>query len=485
MPPTSLRADRLIRAAAAGVAAATLTTAGLVAVPAGAAGERSASPAPAPTEGWDLVADDLTSFGERGHDHAGVASSAEGSLAAPKASVRKAKAALKKARAAQKKAATALTDAEKRFRQANGAVVPAEWAATTAAEELAAAEEDLWDAELELPRLERAVGYAEDDVTYANDAVTVATTNYVDAQRSGDWTWIVHAEAELQEANRVAREAADALTTARSTLAAGREAVATATRRVETAQSAADAVEAKANAARTAASTANTTLLRAQENVRTTLLRTAKAHRTLAHAKAPRSTRTAPYALMSGGHKNPARWDACAGPITVRVSTPALRGSRAKKAAVAEARKAVKILKKSSRLPLAFKGTTKEVPRGGARVTSADIVVSYTSPRHSPGVGLEGRTVGVGGSWYAQDPLGNLVRGHGMVTIDVPDTQGIGRRGLSRLSLTLHELGHAVGLAHVSNPRQLMNPALTPISPRQYAKGDRNGLKALRLFSDC
>jgi predicted Zn-dependent protease len=46
-------------------------------------------------------------------------------------------------------------------------------------------------------------------------------------------------------------------------------------------------------------------------------------------------------------------------------------------------------------------------------------------------------------------------------------------------AVLLHELGHAMGLAHPSDTHQMMWPQITPTSPRSYQSGDVAGLRTL------
>ena len=57
--------------------------------------------------------------------------------------------------------------------------------------------------------------------------------------------------------------------------------------------------------------------------------------------------------------------------------------------------------------------------------------------------------------------------------------------GVRRGNLILHELGHVVGLNHVSNARLLMNPLLSRYSPSGYAASDAAGLSVVGRRAGC
>ena len=77
----------------------------------------------------------------------------------------------------------------------------------------------------------------------------------------------------------------------------------------------------------------------------------------------------------------------------------------------------------------------------------------------------------------------------GGLGLDTPDLlahlkPGFGA-GLSRGNLLLHELGHVVGLGHVSNAHLLMNPTMTSYTPNGYAAGDATGLAMVGRNAGC
>jgi hypothetical protein len=107
------------------------------------------------------------------------------------------------------------------------------------------------------------------------------------------------------------------------------------------------------------------------------------------------------------------------------------------------------------------------------------VLVAWTTPAQLPR--LAGDIAGLGGSTPVADAFNGTLRYvTGTVSLDAPQLSAVLQRARGRdevRAIVMHELGHLVGLAHVSDPTELMfadNTGLTDFGP-----GDREGLAAL------
>lgn len=113
----------------------------------------------------------------------------------------------------------------------------------------------------------------------------------------------------------------------------------------------------------------------------------------------------------------------------------------------------------------------------------APVLISWTDPRNVPALG--GNTIGLGGAYSVS--LDSTARTYvsGLVYLDKPQflsTLAQGRRNpharAELRAVVLHEVGHLLGLAHVSDPASVMFPE-TRLTVTDYSPGDRRGLRAL------
>ena len=162
---------------------------------------------------------------------------------------------------------------------------------------------------------------------------------------------------------------------------------------------------------------------------------------------------------------------------------------------LAETQTALTVLATKTGISFTYKGATTEVPRIGSYATqSADIIVAFTTPlktnylsstadaRGGNAASTRATTSGTTVTYTAA-----IVKGY--VVVDTAKLlrsykAGFGT-GVRRGNLMLHELGHVVGLNHVSNARLLMNPLLFGYSPNGYAVGDAAGLTVVGSRAGC
>lgn len=157
---------------------------------------------------------------------------------------------------------------------------------------------------------------------------------------------------------------------------------------------------------------------------------------------------------------------------------------------------AMRVLAAKSGMTFTYKGATGEVPRQGSYVKqSADIIIAYTTPAKT-NFPLAGSTAGLGGfadGWKSTSNGSTTTYtagiNKGYLVVDTPDLlahfkPGFGT-GVRRGNLLLHELGHVVGLGHMSNARVLMNPTLSSYTPNGYAAGDAAGLALVGRKAGC
>ena len=165
--------------------------------------------------------------------------------------------------------------------------------------------------------------------------------------------------------------------------------------------------------------------------------------------------------LLMFGHT--ARYNACT-PIRYAVNT-----SQMPRWAKGEIRFALREVSSATGLRFAAAGTTNHVPfarKENAYPTNIDLVFAFSDPKTVPG--LIGSTMGLGGA----SSSGNVIF-DGRVTLDVTQkaSHDVWRE------IVLHEVGHAMGLGHVGDRRQVMRSGARGIT--RYQKGDLVGLAAL------
>jgi predicted Zn-dependent protease len=163
---------------------------------------------------------------------------------------------------------------------------------------------------------------------------------------------------------------------------------------------------------------------------------------------------------------------------------------------LSETQAAMRLLAVKSGMAFTYKGATTEVPRVGSTARqSADIVIAFTTPAKTnyPLAGANAGQGGYSGGWRSTSNGTTTTYSAGInkgfLVIDTPDMMarfkaGFGT-GTRRGNLLLHELGHVMGLSHVSNARLLMNPSLSAATPNGYAAGDLAGLARVGRKAGC
>jgi hypothetical protein len=180
----------------------------------------------------------------------------------------------------------------------------------------------------------------------------------------------------------------------------------------------------------------------------------------------------------------PVRFDPCS-PVNYVVNTTnappgALKDVHAAVAKTAAATGVEFVFAGRTNEPASFDRLLVQEERYGRRWSP--ILIAW-SP-HDPALFRE-RGAGVATNSYASNDAGRLVYVTGMVVMNASHQlrPGFGA-GRTWGKVILHEVGHLVGLGHVDNPAEVMNPSLVS-SPASWGVGDLAGLRRLGSLAGC
>ncbi|MGH3412994.1 MAG: matrixin family metalloprotease [Marmoricola sp.] len=194
---------------------------------------------------------------------------------------------------------------------------------------------------------------------------------------------------------------------------------------------------------------------------------------------------------LPDGSRQVARWNPCE-TITYQVSVRGIRTRREQNRAVRVTRATVNRFGSVSGLRFVFRGRSGVIPRkGGLGRQPVDLLIGFVRPGQTD-YNLSGRIAGFGGwrgSYVWSRGAWRMEITKAYVVIDHPQTfrwpDRLSRRGVTRPNLLTHELGHAVGLGHVHDRREIMYPYLRSGSPAGFGVGDRRGLHRVGAAAGC
>ena len=190
--------------------------------------------------------------------------------------------------------------------------------------------------------------------------------------------------------------------------------------------------------------------------------------------------------LQLQGSNQPVRYDPCS-PIRYVVNR-----SAAPEGAVADLERSIALFEQAMNVDFVSEGSTDEVATSDRRIYQPDrygpnrwapILFAWVPPDRL--LQPNEQSVGSAGSAYVRNEDGELVYVTGTVTFNSEARLLSGfELGDSWGDVTLHELGHIVGLAHVEDSTQVMYPDVTGGEARLGA-GDLAGLELLGRAGGC
>ncbi|MEV8510355.1 hypothetical protein AB0368_36760 [Actinoplanes sp. NPDC051475] len=192
------------------------------------------------------------------------------------------------------------------------------------------------------------------------------------------------------------------------------------------------------------------------------------------------------YAFLSrrSGHHLIARWNPCE-EINYRVNL-----ARAPRGSLVQVETAVARIARATGLRFSYAGTTGVVPgrTPGDYPPDTQLIIAWAVPGEgNPSLSGGADVAGVGGATYlpgrTESGEDALIIDRGMVLLDATSS---GAGGAATGRLLLHELGHAVGLAHplIDGPNEIMYPLLTA-GAADWGAGDLAGLHAVGASGGC
>lgn len=182
---------------------------------------------------------------------------------------------------------------------------------------------------------------------------------------------------------------------------------------------------------------------------------------------------------------DPIRWLACR-PIEYRVNPKDMPAGM-----LTTVQQSMAILEDQTGVRFQYAGRTAHTFASTSHAATPTIYFAFTAARREAGqtFGGSGGEVGVGGpaaAWVRSGSGGtfeSMVYGRVLLSsrFQAPRTGA----GATWQSLILHEVGHALNLAHRQDPDALMNPVLTASAPGRYTPAEVTALHSVLQTSGC